>query len=396
MKKILALIFSFLFAINVYGADLDIVSQSAVVMDCKTGRVLWQKNMDKEMPMASTTKIMTAVIALESGKTEETVVAGKNAATAPKVKMGLSTGEKHRLYDLLYPLMLQSSNDAAVAIAEHIGGNIEGFAVLMNEKAKKLGANNTEFVTPNGLDKGNHHSTAYDMALISRYALENEDFLKIINTKSITIPLKNNDEKQYSIYNKNRLLSEYDGAIGVKTGFTNKAGNCFVGAAQRGEKRFVSVVLASGWGSRGKEAKWSDTKKLLNYAFDNYNYYEVLKKGENTGNVAIIKGDVQSVPTEIEEGFTACLTEEENKNIKISVNIPKEIQAPVLKGKKAGKITAYLENGEIIAKSNLVFGQNAARHDFKTSMEKVLKLWFNIDVDYLNGLYDYFGGRKWK
>ena len=198
MKKILALIFSFLFAINVYGADLDIVSQSAVVMDCKTGRVLWQKNMDKEMPMASTTKIMTAVIALESGKTEEIVVAGKNAATAPKVKMGLSVGEKHRLYDLLYPLMLQSSNDAAVAIAEHIGGNIEGFAVLMNEKAKKLGANNTEFVTPNGLDKGNHHSTAYDMALISRYALENEDFLKIINTKNITIPLKNNDEKQYS------------------------------------------------------------------------------------------------------------------------------------------------------------------------------------------------------
>ena len=262
MKKILALIFSFLFAINVYGADLDIVSQSAVVMDCKTERVLWQKNMDKEMPMASTTKIMTAVIALESGKTEEIVVAGKNAATAPKVKMGLSTGEKHRLYDLLYPLMLQSSNDAAVAIAEHIGGNIEGFAVLMNEKAKKLGANNTEFVTPNGLDKGNHHSTAYDMALISRYALENEDFLKIINTKSITIPLKNNDEKQYSIYNKNRLLSEYDGAIGVKTG-----GKLFCRCGTKRREKVCFRCFGKRLGQPRKRGKMERHKKAFKLCF---------------------------------------------------------------------------------------------------------------------------------
>ena len=140
MKKILILIFSLIFTVNVYGGEMSVVSQGAVLMDEKTGRVLWEKNMNDQMAMASTTKIMTAIIALESGKTEETVIASKIAASAPEVKMGLKTGEEHRLYDLLYPLMLESSNDAAIAIAEHIGGSAEGFAKLRNDKAKEIGA----------------------------------------------------------------------------------------------------------------------------------------------------------------------------------------------------------------------------------------------------------------
>jgi len=386
MKKILAAVMALFMTVQVYGADLDIASQAAVLMDGKTGRVLWQKNMDEELPMASTTKIMTAIIALESGKLEQTVTAGKNAAAAPKVKMGLSVGEKHRLYDLLYPLMLESSNDAAVAIAEHIGGSVEGFAELMNEKAREIGAVNTEFVTPNGLDKDNHHSTAYDMALIARYALENEEFVKIINTRSITIPLKNMEEKQYSFNNKNRLLSEFEGAMGVKTGFTGKAGNCFVGAAQRGDRRFISVVLASGWGSRGKEMKWVDSKKLLSYGFDNYNYVEIPKESLKTEPVNVLFSKEGFVETEILDGAELCLTEEEAKDMKINVEIIRETQAPVKKGDKAGTVTAVLPNGEVVFKTDVVYSRDIERHDFKTCVEKVLELWFNINVDILSDL----------
>lgn len=380
MKKILILIFSLIFTVNVYGGEMSVVSQGAVLMDEKTGRVLWEKNMNDQMAMASTTKIMTAIIALESGKTEETVIASKIAASAPEVKMGLKTGEEHRLYDLLYPLMLESSNDAAIAIAEHIGGSVEGFAKLMNDKVKEIGALNTEFVTPNGLDKGNHHSTPYDMALIAAYAIKNTEFLDIINTPQITIPLKNTNEKTYTFTNKNRLLREFEGAIGVKTGFTNKAGQCFVGAAKRDDMTLISVVLASGWGAKGKEQKWIDSKKLLNYGFDNYSYVTVFEEGAEAGNVDVIKGSKENVLAVAEERSLVCVNEEEKNDIDINVNILKSVEAPVKKGQKLGTIEVVLSNGEVLFKTDAVAAEDVERHDFKTCMEKVIKLWFNIDV----------------
>ncbi len=380
MKKILILIFSLIFTVNVYGGEMSVVSQGAVLMDEKTGRVLWEKNMNDQMAMASTTKIMTAIIALESGKTEETVIASKIAASAPEVKMGLKTGEEHRLYDLLYPLMLESSNDAAIAIAEHIGGSVEGFAKLMNDKVKEIGALNTEFVTPNGLDKGNHHSTPYDMALIAAYAIKNTEFLDIINTPQITIPLKNTNEKTYTFTNKNRLLREFEGAIGVKTGFTNKAGQCFVGAAKRNDMTLISVVLASGWGTKGKEQKWIDSKKLLNYGFDNYSYVTVFEEGAEAGNVDVIKGSKENVLAVAEERSLVCVNEEEKNDIDINVNILKSVEAPVKKGQKLGTIEVVLNNGEVLFKTDAVAADDIERHDFKTCMEKVIKLWFNIDV----------------
>ena len=380
MKKILILIFSLIFTVNVYGGEMSVVSQGAVLMDEKTGRVLWEKNMNDQMAMASTTKIMTAIIALESGKTEETVIASKIAASAPEVKMGLKTGEEHRLYDLLYPLMLESSNDAAIAIAEHIGGSVEGFAKLMNDKVKEIGALNTEFVTPNGLDKGNHHSTPYDMALIAAYAIKNTEFLDIINTPQITIPLKNTNEKTYTFTNKNRLLREFEGAIGVKTGFTNKAGQCFVGAAKRDDMTLISVVLASGWGTKRKEKKWIDSKKLLNYGFDNYSYVTVFEEFAEAGSVDVIKGSRENVLAVAEERSLVCVNEEEKNDIDINVNILKSVEAPVKKGQKLGTIEVVLSNGEVLFKTDAVAAEDIERHDFKTCMEKVIKLWFNIDV----------------
>ncbi|MCL2461450.1 MAG: D-alanyl-D-alanine carboxypeptidase, partial [Defluviitaleaceae bacterium] len=231
----------------------DVNALGAVLMDYKTGRVLWEKNADEPMAMASTTKIMTAIVALESGKLDEIATVSARAASAPQVKLGLSKGEKVRVSDLLYPLMLESANDSAVAVAEAISGSVEGFCAAMTRRAKELGAKDTVFETPNGLDLGNHHSTAYDMAMITRHALSMSAFVELVNTKSAEIK---SDRRTYTLNSKNRLLDEYDGANGVKTGFTGKAGHCFVGAARRGDMQLISVVLDS-----SKQGKWADTKK---------------------------------------------------------------------------------------------------------------------------------------
>ena len=361
----------------------DVRALGAVLMDEKSGRVLWEKNSKEPLPNASTTKIMTCILALESGKLDETVTVSKNAAVQPETKMGLAEGEQIKLGDLLYPLMLQSSNDAAVAIAEHIGGSVEGFAHMMNEKAIQIGALNTEFVTPNGLDSGNHHSTAYDMALITRYALKNEEFLKIINTPSITIPLKNMDEKSYTVYNKNRLLNEYSGAIGVKTGFTGRAGNCFVGAAQRNGMTLISVVLASGWGSLGKERKWSDTKKILDYGFDNFSLVKVMDGGADTGSVPVAVSKDGFVSTETENEGWACISAEEAENLRTDIEFKNYIEAPVLKGEIVGKASVYTENGEKLFETNILADSNVERHDFNSCLKKVINLWLNMDFKFI-------------
>ena len=347
-RIILILIILFCFPFNVLASENqpEVYAQGAVLMEYETGRVLWQKNMNEELPMASTTKIMTAILALESGKLDDVTEASAKAAAAPKVHMGLSKGEKHRLYDLLYPLMLMSANDSAVVIAEHIGGSVEGFADMMNSKAREIGAVHTEFVTPNGLDKDNHHSTAYDMALISRYALGNDEFVKIINTPSITIPLKNGDEKSYSLYNKNRLLNEYDGAIGVKTGFTGKAGNCFVGAAKRDGMELITVVLASGWGSAGKERKWSDTKAMLNYGFDNFKKVKIMDAGMDMGKVQVLYSKEGFVNTKTAGEGYAYLSDEEIKGLKTVYDLKESVEAPVNINDVLGKAEVYTAQGE--------------------------------------------------
>ena len=269
MFKKLIILFCLLFTVNAYGGvnTPQVNALSAVLIDGDTGRILWGKDENEPMAMASTTKIMTAIVTLENADISQKITVSKNATLAPPDKMHLVSGEELTIEQLLYALLMQSSNDAAVAIAESVGGSVENFCAMMNNKAKELGCKDTEFVTPNGLDKGNHHSTAYDMALIGAYAIKNREFMRISNTKNISF---SSSKKSYSIVNKNQLLNTYNGAIGIKTGFTGKAGHCFVGAAKRDDVTLVSVVLASGWGTAGKAKKWQDTVKILNYGFDNY------------------------------------------------------------------------------------------------------------------------------
>lgn len=368
MRKTLALFFCLIFTVNLYAAEPNVAAKGAVLMDMGSGRVLWGKNENEPMSMASTTKIMTAIIALERGNINDMVTVSKNATLAPPVKMHLSEGERVRLYDLLLAMMLQSYNDSAVAVAEHICGNVDEFCEAMNLKAGELGCKNTHFETPNGLDKGSHHSTAYDMALITKYALENDDFVKLINTPSAQFK---SSKSSYSFVNKDRLLREYEGALGVKTGFTNKAGQCFAGAAKRGDEGYVSVVLASGWGSTGKEQKWIDTKRILDYGFENYGVKEVISEGKNVGVIAIERGEKDS--TELVCRDFERITIGNNEQLTYKAEVPKSIRAPVKKGQRVGTYRAFIGN-ECVASSAIICIEDVKKTGFMGYAEDIFRV----------------------
>ena len=340
----------------------------AVLMDAETGRVLWGKNENTPLAMASTTKIMTAILVLESGRTNETVTVSTKASNAPKVKMFLSPGEKIALGDLALALMLESSNDAAVAIAEHLSGTVVDFCNEMTAKAHEIGAVNTIFETPNGLDAGNHQSTPYDLAIITKYALEVPGFIELTNTKHANFK---SDKRGYSMTNKNRLLHEYPGANGVKTGFTNKAGHCFVGAAKRDGMQLISVVLASGWGPKGRNQKWVDTKEILNFGFGNYAFETVVTAETVAGTVPINRSRTNEIDFMYSSGLRIPLNTNEKDNISVEIITPALINAPVNEGDIIGVAKVYIGT-DFYADIFLAANECASRHDFKTSLEKVL------------------------
>ena len=373
-KAILVFVMVIMMSTDAFAYGIDGVKASgAVLMDMENGRVLWGKNEDKPLAMASTTKIMTAIIALEMGNMDDIVNVSKRAAMAPEVDIDLNTGDEIKLEHLLYALMLKSANDSAVAIAEHIGGSVEGFSDLMNEKAFELGAFDTEFVTPNGLDEGEHHSTAEDMALIASYALKNEKFVEIINTPSYSFTSENG-KRSFFVNNTNRLLREYKGAFGVKTGFTGKAGHCFVGAAERNGVKLVSCVLASGWGASGKEYKWTDTKAILDYGFDNYKIYSLLEDESYTGNIGVLNSETKQISTEADGNINALLTEEEYDKIKIIKVLPDTIKAPVKAGQRVGFIRIYTD-GFLLGEADIVAVDNAERKTVAKKMTELLNNW---------------------
>ena len=356
------------------GTEPEVKALGAVLMEAESGRVLWEKNAEAPLPNASTTKIMTCLIALESGMLDDTVTVSPNAASKPETRMGLSAGEKIKLRDLLYPMMLESANDAAVAVAEHIAGSEEEFCDMMDERALEIGATDTDFETANGLDRDGHHSTAMDMARITAYALENEDFREIISAPSATVK---SDRRTYTVANKDRLLKEYDGAIGVKTGFTGLAGQCFVGAAKRDGMTLISVVLGSGWGSSGKERKWIDTKNLLNYGFENFELYTLAEAGDFASEVSVKGAYEDNVETKISKKVIIPLTVEERMGIKTKINIPMEINAPIENGQTVGELSFLSADGEILAKTDIIAAGEAAEKDFKSTALLLIKHWIN-------------------
>ena len=375
MKRISALFFCFLLLFNtiIFAEEPKVNAISSVIADGDTGRILWGKNENKPMAMASTTKIMTALIALENIDITKEITISKNATLATPVKMYLSAGEKLTVEQLLYAMMLQSYNDAAVAISEAVGGSVESFCAMMNEKAKEIGCTNTYFETPNGLDKGNHHSTAADMSKIGVYALKNQKLMKIMNTRNYTFK---SSKTTYSFANKNRLLNEYNGAIGMKTGFTGKAGHCFVGAATRGDITLVSVVLASGWGTVGKVQKWKDTKVLLNYGFNNYKKYSIIK-GDEIMTVPIEKSEKQSLNLKYENIFNILLSDDEKANINIKNEIPQKVTAPINYGDVMG-IGKIYTGSKLLGEIRIIASENIEKTGVDYNLKKLIHRWLEL------------------
>lgn len=351
MKKKLCIIMLFLFLYNLYqnnfvlieaaelNNELPIVGESAILIDVKTGKVLYQKNANKRMEPASTTKIMTAILALEKGNLSDTVVTGSNPPLAEGTRIYLEEGEELTLEQLLYAMLLNSANDAAVAIAEHIGGNVTNFANMMNEKAYELGAKNTTFVNPNGLTEEGHLTTAYDLALMARYALLNfDDFRKIVSTRQSTIPWAA-EEWDRSLYNLNKLLWKYDGADGVKTGYTRSAGQTLVASATKDGWQLIAVVLKS----HGQNI-WSDAKTLLDYGFENFKKIDVIEKGKVITQKDIKFGDTTQIETSTD--FSVVLPKD-SPTITKKINLKPNVKAPIKKGEVLGAMEFYCNNQKI-------------------------------------------------
>ncbi|WP_031513397.1 D-alanyl-D-alanine carboxypeptidase family protein [Desulfofalx alkaliphila] len=262
-------------------AEPQVVGESAVLMDAKTGQVLYQKNPDKKMYPASTTKMLTALVALERGNLEDEVTASSNAVNTAGSAIGLQTGEKLTLEHLLYALMLVSANDAAEAIAEHLAGTVEQFCHIMNDTARLMGARNTHFTNPHGLPDENHYTTAYDLAVIARHAMKNTEFMKIAGAKSKIIS-RDDPEAWTDLYNHNSLLSRYEHAVGIKTGYTRVAQQCIVAAAEKDGRELIAVVLKT----KGVNI-WSDAITLLEYGFNNFQPHKLIDMGEVVDRVKV-------------------------------------------------------------------------------------------------------------
>lgn len=368
----ISLLITLLLSSSLYASEVPgtIYSKGSVLIEKESKRVLYEKNAHEKMAMASTTKIMTCIVAIESGKLDEIVTVSGRAARAPKVKLNLKTGEKQKLGDLLYSLMLESHNDTAVAIAEHVGGSVEEFCAMMTEKAKAIGAENTCFETPNGLDGQAHYSTPYDMALIAAYALDNPEFVKIINTPQIEIPTTQLEgSKKHVLINKNRFLSQYEGAEGVKTGYTSKAGHCFVGAVKKEDMELIGVALGAGWDSKGKSRKYTDVIKLMNYGYNNYKKYKVLDKGEEKGSVKVTNGKVEDVILYVNETVILPLTEYEKETIELKKTVTDELQAPIDENQVVGKVEVICD-GKVLKKVDLLAGQKVDKANLLDKLKR--------------------------
>ncbi len=345
-------------------SDLKLNAQSAVLMDAASGRILYGKEELLQRPMASTTKIMTCILALENGTPDDVVKVSSNAAGQPKVHLGASTNETFHLNDLLYSLMLESHNDTAVMIAEHIGGDVKGFAKMMNQKARDLGCENTFFITPNGLDAMEtdasgkeqiHSTTAADLARIMSYCVwespKREEFLTITQTQNYYFT-DLEGKRSFNCTNHNAFLSMMNGMLSGKTGFTGGAGYSYIAAMEDGGRQFVVALLGCGWPPH-KTWKWSDTRALFNYGLTNYQYREVYRE-QNLKPIPVENGI--GADTGLDQtaytGLTMNLTDEEKtlkllmregEKVQMSTDIPKKLKAPVRAGTVIGSITYYLE-----------------------------------------------------
>jgi len=345
------------------GEALDVSARAAVLMDAHSGRVLYALNENELLPIASTTKVMTALLALENSKPDDAVTASKNASGVPGTSIYLSTGETLTMRQMLLGLMLRSGNDAAVAIAEHVAGSVDAFARLMNERAEALGAT-AYFTNPHGLDQGGNGASALGLTRIAREALKNPEFRALVSTTKATLPWAGSPY-QRSLSNKNKLLTTYEGATGVKTGFTDKAGRCLVFSAERGGMEMVGVVLNCGL--------WFDTAAaLMDWGFENFRPVQLLAAGEIAAEIPV-SGGVRKY---------ACAAARENLVVPVSVtercelvlDIPEKLDAPVAAGQYLGAANAVV-NGTTVASVSLYATEDVEKRNYLAMLRRLLQYW---------------------
>lgn len=325
---------------------LNLNARAAVLMDADSGRVLYEKDGETAYPMASTTKVMTLMIALETVPADTVVTASAYAASMPEVRLGVREGERYRMADLYYALMLESDNDAAVMIAEGAAGSVEAFAEKMNEKALSLGCEETHFITPNGLDaadgEGAHAASARDMALIMRYAIGNESFLTITQTRNYSFT-DLDGKRSFSLSNKNSLFDRMDGVLSGKTGYTSGAGYCYVCAVQVGDHCLIAALLGSGW-PPNKNYKWQDVQTLMGYGEENYSYRTVTLADYADDCRIHIGGKRPASLALYPEDKRYKILMRADETIHATSWLPGELEAPVEAGTAVGGIRLYLDD----------------------------------------------------
>ncbi len=365
LRKILIIILSFSCFIPIVKAEdsLNLSSESAILMDAESGKILYEKNIEEKLPMASMTKIMSMLLIMEniengSLKYEDKVIISENASGMGGSQVFLQKGEEYTVNDLLKCIAVSSANDAVVAMAEKISGSVDEFVTLMNEKAKNLGLKNTNFANPHGLDNENHYSTAYDMAIIAKELLKHEDILKYtsIYEDYLTKP----DGSQVWLVNTNRLVRFYDGVDGLKTGYTTEAGYCLTATAKKNDLRLISVVMKS----PSAEERSSDTSTLLTYGFNSFKSNVIYSKDKSLGKIKIEKGKLKEVDVYLKEDATEILSvTEKPSNYTFNIKIDK-INAPVKAGTIVGTTEIIDNEGNIIKEADIIIKEDVEKAGF--------------------------------
>lgn len=332
----------------------EIVGKSAILVDNTTGQVLYEKNSRQRVYPASVTKTLTAIIALEKGNLTDTVVVPPEASDIEGSAIGMKAGERLSLEDLLYSLLLNSGNDSAVAIACHIGGSASGFIDLMNKKALELGAKDSHFNNSNGLPDEDHYTTAYDFSLITRFAMQNPEFRKIVSTTTKNIS-RDVPEAQTFLLNHNKLLWNYEGSIGVKTGYTTQAGQCLAAAAVRQDREFITIVFDS----EGDNI-WSDTTSLLDYGFNQFERASLVEAGKQVAELPVRYGK-EDVLVQTGSALTYNFPAGKNYDLRQEMTLADNCAAPIRAGDKVGELV-FFAGDQKIGRVDLVAQKTVGRY----------------------------------
>jgi len=357
---------------------VDISSSSATLMDAGTGTILFEKNPHEKMEPASITKIMTLIIAfeaIESGKVNlsDIVRVSERAWKTGGSQVFLGPGEEQSLENLLKCIVVASANDASTAVAEYIGGSVEGFVKLMNDKAKELGMTNSNFTNPHGLSDPEHYKTAYDIALMSRELVKYPMFFK---WSTIWMDyLEHTDKKRDAtmLANTNKLLGKYEGVDGLKTGYHSKAGHCFAGTAKRGDFRLISVVL----NAQSSNQRFEDTVKLLDYGFGHYDSIKVVEKGMVQKTIPVEKGHINEVNVIVTEDVSILIEKGREEHISTKIDVPEKLFAPLNKNQAVGTLTVE-QNGKAVKQIDLVISEDVMKAGFLELLKRVFGKWLSF------------------